>query len=513
MDLQLEERPTTSSYDERLSDSLDIFNYTQLTPQQELLIKASIEGSDVLGIMPTGSGKSACFQIPGLVTKELTLVISPLIALQEDQVRALRKLGIKAYALHHHMGEVEKNLVRYYLHTTKNEAVFLYISPEHFLSDEFQNGYKKVRFTRMAVDEAHCVSTWGDAFRPDYQRLAVAAARMGIRIISAFTATVDPKIERDIRRRLGLRDDYLKVEADPYRENLHLQVIKSADESATSRQRTKFLRVLDLLASKEYHGSAIIYFTSIKSVTTFYLAVRKNKEFRALTKYQPHLFHSQLPYDDKQSAVRGFKEDERPLICATTAFGMGMHRPDVRHIIHHQTPFTLIDYAQQIGRGGRDGKPTLCTTFHSTQGFLNREVHRVKVELPTYAYVEKTLEKLTTTLERLPSKARAHYNMQSFRHRMQRAFELYEQESRLTDLMTTRLNAALGILQSVGLIRETPEGLSVRPIEPGSKTQSALLERTQMFGRAALREREKVEQFFEHETPTQQRLWEILRQE
>src|SRR5262249_2637206 len=158
------------------------------------IIEAILEGKDVLGVLPTGYGKSACYQIPGLVKNDITLVISPLIALQEDQIAKLRAKGIHAYAIHSNMPQAKRNAARLAVKMLKNQPRFLYLSPEMLLNREFHAAFNNVEFGRLAIDEAHCVSTWGDSFGPDYQRIQPAVEQMHVKSICAFTATVDPKI-------------------------------------------------------------------------------------------------------------------------------------------------------------------------------------------------------------------------------------------------------------------------------------------------------------------------------
>ena len=192
---------------DRMRAALSVFGFERLFEAQDAAIRAAVRGDDVLCIMPTGGGKSACFQIPTIIRNCRTLVVSPLIALQEDQIKALRARGIKAFALHSHMTEAQQTAVRFYFKTARRtEPSFLYISPELLQSKMFVETFSTVQFDMVAVDEAHCVSTWGDGFRPDYQRIKLAVARMKIPQCLALSATIDPKIESDIRQRLPLRE-------------------------------------------------------------------------------------------------------------------------------------------------------------------------------------------------------------------------------------------------------------------------------------------------------------------
>lgn len=507
--------PPALSYDERLQDTIKLFGYEKLSPDQEMLIRASIEGQDVLGILPTGGGKSACFQIPGIVTRQKTIVVSPLIALQEDQILALRKLGIKAFALHSGMEESRKTAAWYYFKTASaTEPAFLYISPELLMTEMFHQRFDGIGFHRIAVDEAHCVSTWGDTFRPDYQRIRVATMRLKVPHCSAFTATVDTKIESDIKKRIPLRSGFLKAEANPMRENLILSVerpTKDAD-SNNLRGKKKFHRLLQLLVTDEYAGPAIIYCSSKNGAANLYLKMRDMGNFHARHRYRPFLFHADIPYEDKEMALKGFRDEERPVVFATTAFGMGINRADVRQIIHYQTPFTLIDYAQQIGRGGRDGALALCTTFHSTEDYLDREVIRVKMETPNFDFVERVHGSLSRTLEKMTLDKRKRYNIRSFLQRTQMLIENSAHVSR-PDLYMARFMAAVGLLQQSGLIIEDRKGLTVLDIEFGSQRHATLLGKTKMHERKVLREKRRIAQFFGSKKPTQKHLWEILKKD
>lgn len=496
-----------------LASACRTFGFSEFTPKQEELIRASVQGHDVLGVLRTGGGKSACFQVPGIIARQRTLVVSPLIALQEAQVRALRNIGVKAWAFHSNMDDVRKQAVHHYFKVaSKTEPSFLYISPEQLLTELFHQRFDQVGFQRLAVDEAHCVSTWGDSFRPDYQRIRVAAKRLRIPICSAFTATVDTKIEADIRNRIPLRPGFVRVAEDPMRENLAISV-KAIERTA----RRQFLRLQQLLKHPDYNGPAIVYYNSLDGSARLYLRMREAAGFLRETGYTPYLFHAQLPPEDKWAALQGFLKDEKPLVIATTAFGMGMDRANIRQIIHYRTPRHLIEYAQQIGRGGRDGLPALCTTFKSPlfddESHQGWEANMRKFESPTYDFVERTHLNLCKQLGRITSeKKRRAYNIGHFKLRMTK-FIQETVDIRHKSTYMSRFYAALAILQRSGVIVENENGLHVRQIEPGGKYHLKLLALTEMFERTEVRELERVSKFFASPTPNQQLLWDILSQD
>jgi len=499
--------------DGRVQAVMKQFGYKALSPEQAQLIEASIAGRDIFGVMPTGSGKSACYQIPGIVTRARTLVISPLIALLEDQVRSLRRVGVKAFAYHSGMTEASKKAVEaYFVSSPRGEASFLYISPELLLTEKFRKRFVGVVFDRIAVDEAHCVSTWGSGFRPDYQRIRLAATRMRIPHCAAFTATVDTKIEADIQKRIPLRSDFLKVEADPMRPNLLLSIEEpSGDGDSNSLYgRKKFARLQELISAPEYAGPAIVYCSSKDGAASLYVRLRAMRGLMKRYEYTPYLFHAGLPQDDKYEALRGFKEDKRPLIFATSAFGMGVDRRDIRQIIHYNTPFTLIDYAQQIGRGGRDGAACLCTTFISRSDYHDRALERLVWESPEYDFVERVLNNLRRCLDRLDKEVRSRYNLRSFILRMQAVIERNERIKHKERYMR-RVRTSIGMLRELDLIHEDSDGLAVFNIVPGGEHHKALLEKTQMHERMLIREAERIGGFFESPVADQQLLWDILR--
>ena len=514
MQTEVAERLAESDQASRLQDVLQLFGYTNLKPEQSTVIEAIIAGEDVLAVLPTGYGKSACFQIPGVVTRSRTLVVSPLIALMENQVRQLRKLGIKAFCLHSDLTEARKLAVYYYFaHLPPGEPCFLYLSPEQLLTDVFHQRFDGV-FDRLAVDEAHCVSTWGDAFRPDYQRIRVAVQRLRIRQCAAFTATVDPKIERDIRKKIPLRPGFVRVEMDPFRANLRLEVVSPAlyDDPACVVGSKKLARLLRLLDRTEYIGPTIVYCSTREGSASLWSRMRKRYAWKTLNPhgYTTYLFHAGLPYEDKDLALEGFMNDDRPIIFATSAFGMGIDRPDVRQVIHYSAPTTLIDYAQQVGRAGRDGLSSLCTMFHLQDDILERRAVRQRWNVPTYDFVEGVHRRMRAVLSKFPQQQRRRYNIHTFTNIMRRLVEANDR-IRSKDAYLTRVKAAIGMLQRVGVILEDGDGLAVFDIIPGSQTHLRLLEMTQMEERKLERESDRLVRFFDSPNPNQRLLWDILR--
>lgn len=498
-----------------LQNALSLYSFTHFTPEQEELIRASVQGRDVLGVLRTGNGKSACYQVPGIILRQRTLVISPLIALQENQVRELRDLGIKAWALHSNMDDARKGAVRHYYKVAKSdEPSFLYISPELLLTEMFHETFDHVGFNRLAVDEAHCCSTWGDSFRPDYQRIAVASRRLKIPHCSAFTATVDKKIEADIRKRIPLRPDFLKVSEDPMRPNLKIAFERMLGSNNTRNPRALFWERFGMLTRQlkdpRYEGPVIVYWNSKDGVTRLYDRIRHNGMFLRETGYTPYVFHADLPYEDKAAALSGFLNDAKPLVIATSAFGMGINRKDVRQIIHYRRPRMLIEYAQQIGRGGRDGEPALCTTFIGTSDNDEFELERVSWDAPTYEGIERVLTNLRRSVGRIVDPVRRRrYNISSFRTWMVKHIKESEQILNKSTY-ETRFLTSLALLQRVNLIQETKDGLVVHDIEPGGVKQKKLIELTMMHERMLVREQKRVQRFFSSPEPDQQVLWEIL---
>jgi ATP-dependent DNA helicase RecQ len=331
--------------DADLSSALERhFGHRVFRPGQEEIVRAALAGRDVLAVMPTGSGKSIGYQLPALLLPGTTLVVSPLIALMKDQVDELNRRGIAAAAIHSLMPAAERQQV--IEAAREGRWRLLYVSPERFANERFAAILSRVPLSRFAVDEAHCVSEWGHDFRPDYRRLAEAAARClradggsGRPPILAFTATATPEVREDIVDMLALESPEVFV-AGFDRPNLFLDV----------RRVTGDLEKQAILAELVGSRRALVYAATRKSSERAAHALRS-------AGLAAEAYHAGLADAERLRVQNAFAAGTARVVCATNAFGMGIDRPDVEAVVHYELPGSLEAYYQEIGRGGRDGRP------------------------------------------------------------------------------------------------------------------------------------------------------------
>jgi ATP-dependent DNA helicase RecQ len=315
-----------------------VFGFPEFRGLQQEAIDHLVAGGDALVLMPTGGGKSMCYQVPALCRAGTAVVVSPLIALMDDQVAALRQLGVAAGALHSELDPDEQRRVGRELDGGRLDL--LYVSPERLLSPGTQERLRRRDIALIAIDEAHCVSQWGHEFRPEYRALAGLAERFpGVPRV-ALTATADPRTREDILASLALHDAQVFA-ASFHRPNLHVACAPKAGETA---------QLLALL--KRHPQAAGIVYCGSRAKTERVTASLKGKGIAAIA------FHAGLPPEEKRAGLGRFRSGEAVVMVATIAFGMGIDRPDVRFVAHLDMPDSPEAYYQQIGRAGRDGDPS-----------------------------------------------------------------------------------------------------------------------------------------------------------
>lgn len=357
--------PVSSLYEKQSSSSapaqgsLEVlkqyFGYDSFREGQSGLVNAILAGHDVLGVMPTGAGKSICYQVPATMLHGLTIVISPLISLMRDQVDALNDVGIKAAFINTTQGIDEQGMV--FAQARRGDVKMLYVAPERLETDRFRDFAAHMNISLITVDEAHCVSQWGQDFRSSYLGIGEFIASLPTRpTVAAFTATATEKVRRDIVRLLGLKTPEITVTGFD-RANLYFDIINMP----TKRKNAWICEY----AAKHSDESGVVYCATRKETET--LADELNRRgLRAVA------YHGGMSADARDGAQRDFVTDRVPLVVATNAFGMGIDKSNVRYVIHHNMPESIEAYYQEAGRAGRDGEPGRCTLLWNEFDIVTR---------------------------------------------------------------------------------------------------------------------------------------------
>ncbi len=330
------------------------FGYKSFRRGQERIIDEILKEKDVLAIMPTGGGKSLCYQIPALILEGITIVISPLISLMKDQVDTLNSMGINSAFLNSSLSTYEFNEVMNGIENNKYKII--YVAPERLHSNEFITAITQVKIAQIAIDEAHCVSQWGHDFRVSYKGISTFIDKLIERpIITAFTATASEEVRNDIVNLLRLNNPKIFVTGFD-RENLRINVIKGIEKK-------KFLINYIKDNSKD---AGIIYAATRRDVDSLYELLNKNN-------IKAGRYHAGLSNDERIKCQEEFINDETTVIVATNAFGMGIDKPNIRYVIHYNMPKNIEGYYQEIGRAGRDGEESECIMLFSPADVITQK--------------------------------------------------------------------------------------------------------------------------------------------
>lgn len=346
------------------------FGFKAFKPLQEEIIQHTLSGFDSVVLMPTGGGKSITYQLPAVLQKGLTLVVSPLIALMKDQVEALRANGIPAAYINSSLSDEERKQIKTQL--DRQELKLLYVAPERLFSGNFMEYLKSLNIQLIAIDEAHCVSSWGHHFRPEYKKLAILKNLFPHVPAMALTATADKAVRSEIGQLLNLKDPRYFISSFD-RPNLSLSVLPG------QKKWQQIQRIVERHRGK--HG--IIYCSSRKGTESL---AAKLQQSGVDAKY----YHAGMDNEARNSTQEAFLRGETDVIVATIAFGMGIDKSNIRFVIHQNMPGNLESYYQEIGRAGRDGKPAECVLFYSYRDVKVQMNFMDEIEDPDYKKIQLT---------------------------------------------------------------------------------------------------------------------------
>ena len=354
------------------------FGFEDFREGQREVIGSILEGKDAVVVMPTGSGKSLCYQLPAMILDGVTLVVSPLIALMKDQVDALQARGLPATFINSSISDSEQHARIEGL--KRREHKLVYIAPERFRSSRFTAALQQIPISLVAVDEAHCISTWGHDFRPDYLRLRSVIKSLGHVQTLALTATATPYVRSDIVQQLGLDRPQTFVSGFD-RPNLSIEVVH------TEKEREKMARIRSL--AREIPGSGIIYASTRKAVE------QVGNKLKALD-LGVSVYHAGMTDSLRIRAQDDFMSGRTQMIVATNAFGMGIDKPDIRFVVHYQMPGSIEAYYQEIGRAGRDGLPSTCVLLFN---YADKNTHDFFIDgsYPDISVIKQVYDSLAST--------------------------------------------------------------------------------------------------------------------
>jgi ATP-dependent DNA helicase RecQ len=471
---------TRKPLDRQLENALRrVFGFPHLRTGQEDVIRSVMDGHDTLAVMPTGAGKSLCYQLPALQFEGMTLIVSPLISLMRDQATKLTQAGIATAVLNSALSASEARDAMDAL--SKNALRMLFVTPERLVSTEFLDELKTPGFAGIAlavIDEAHCISQWGHDFRPAYVELTQALALLGRPPVLALTATATPAVIVDIVRELAMRKANI-IHTGVYRDNLRFAV----EQMTNSEDKRK--RVVELACSEK--GSGIIYCATVAECDALHAALVE-------AGVMAQRYHGKLAANARSASQDAFMEDRARVMVATNAFGMGIDKSDIRFVIHAQMPGSLDAYYQEAGRAGRDGEPAKCTLLFELK---DKQVQQffLSGRYPS----AQTIERVARTVRELANE-NSGKTLEKPLARLREA---------LPDVGANKLRVAATLLNDIGMTRRTRHGGMKLIDEDGSKAAARLDEASNAYVARAERDRAVLESMIGYAQSARCR-WRIL---